>query len=80
MAHMKAQQNKVKKANAADDDDVDDNDDEDIKPCPTPAGRRWLELSEHCCWPPSSPLAEKRNGALGGTAETRVLSSVSTLR
>ena len=31
MAHMKAQQNKVKKANAADDDDDDD---EDIKPCP----------------------------------------------
>ena len=54
MAHMKAQQNKVNNANAAADDDVDDNEDEDVKPCPTPAGRRWLALSEHSCWPRSA--------------------------
>ena len=54
MAHMKAQQNKVNKANAAAAEDVDDNEDEEVKPCPTPAGRRWLELSEYCCWPRSA--------------------------
>ena len=54
---MKAQQNKVNKAND-DDDDVDDydddDDDEEVKPCPTPAGRRGLELTDQCCWPRSA--------------------------